>query len=86
MLLAIILLRIYRKHIKLEPHRIFERCYLAAKSFKDSNNRYEIKLLSGRYVYTDSVIVTKDTITFENKKSLVVSVNRDEIFSLKKLK
>jgi hypothetical protein len=55
-------------------------------SFKDSQNRYEIQLLSGRYVYADSVIVTKDMITFENKKGLVVSVNRDEIKSLKRLK
>ena len=55
-------------------------------SFKDSENRYEIQLLSGRYVYADSVIVTKDMITFENKKGLVVSVSRDEIKSLKRLK
>lgn len=54
-------------------------------SFKDSKNRYEIQLLSGRYVYADSVIVTKDMITFENKKGLAVSVNRDEVKSLKKM-
>ncbi len=57
----------------------------SSHSFKDSQNRYEIQLLSGRYVYADSVIVTKDMVTFENKKGLVVSVNRSEIKSLKRL-
>lgn len=55
-------------------------------SFKDSENRYEIQLLSGRYIYADSVIVTKSMITFENKKGLVVSVKRDDVKSLKRMK
>lgn len=63
-----------------------EKTQSSVDSSKDSEHRYEILLVSGRYVYADSVIVTKDTVTFENKKGLTVSVNRDEITSLKQVK
>jgi hypothetical protein len=55
------------------------------KSFKDNKHRYEIELSSGRYVYADSVIVSDDKITFENKRGLVVSVNRNEVKTMKRL-
>ncbi|MCP3888289.1 MAG: hypothetical protein GY702_05375 [Desulfobulbaceae bacterium] len=55
------------------------------KSFKDNKHRYEIELSSGRFVYADSVIVTDDKITFENIKGLVVSVDRSDVKTLKKL-
>jgi hypothetical protein len=53
--------------------------------FKDDKHRYEIELLTGRHVYADSVIVTDDKVTFENKRGLVISVSKNEIKALRKL-
>ena len=46
---------------------------------------YEIEFVSGGRVYSENVAATKDTITFENEKGLVVSVRRSEVKSLKRL-
>jgi hypothetical protein len=46
---------------------------------------YEIEFVSGGRVYSQNVAATKDTITFENDKGLVVSVHRSEVKSLKRL-
>jgi hypothetical protein len=46
---------------------------------------YEIEFVSGGRVYSENVAATKDTITFENEKGLVVSVHRSEVKSLKRL-
>lgn len=52
----------------------------------DSNRYlYEIEFLSGGRLYSENVVATADTITFENEKGLVVSVSRSEVKNLKRL-
>lgn len=56
-----------------------------SKSFEDDKHRYEIEFLSGRRVYADSVIVTDDMVTFENKGGLIFSVSKDEVKKMNRL-
>lgn len=46
---------------------------------------YEIELFSGGLISTDNVIITNKEITYNNK-GLVVSLNREEVKSMKKIK
>ncbi len=45
---------------------------------------FEIELFSGGWVYTDNVEVTDEKITYISPKGIVVSVNRDEVKTIKK--
>jgi hypothetical protein len=45
---------------------------------------YEIDLFSGGRISTDNVIITKKEITFKSDKGLIVSLNREEVKSMKK--
>jgi hypothetical protein len=56
-----------------------------SKSFKDYEHRYEIEFLSGRRFYADSIIVTDDMVTFENKRGLIFSVSKNEVKTMKRL-
>ena len=47
---------------------------------------YEIELFSGGRISTDNVIITQKEITFKSDKGLIVSLNREEVKSMKKIK
>jgi restriction system protein len=47
---------------------------------------YEIELFNGGRVHTDNVEITDKEITFKNNKGLVVSLNKDEVKTIKKTK
>ena len=46
--------------------------------------RYEIEFVSGGRVYSENVRMSGDTLTFENNKGLVVSVNKNDIKTMKR--
>lgn len=47
---------------------------------------FEIELLSGGLITTDNATLEDDTVTFTDKKGFVVSINKDEIRTMKKVK
>lgn len=47
---------------------------------------YEVELYNGGWVYTDNAKIKGDKITYTNGNGLVVSINRDEIKSIKRTK
>ncbi len=50
------------------------------------NYLYEIELFNGGWVYTDNAEVTDEKITYTSATGIVVSVNRDEVKTMKKIK
>ena len=47
---------------------------------------YEIELFSGGRISTDNVTITNKEITYKSDKGLIVSLNRDEVKTMKKIK
>jgi restriction system protein len=47
---------------------------------------YEIELFSGGRISTDNVIITNKEVTYRRDKGLIVSLNREEIKTMKKIK
>lgn len=47
---------------------------------------YEVELFSGGRISTDNLTVTKKEVTFKSEKGLVVTLNREEIKTIKKIK
>lgn len=58
----------------------------ASKKVVEQKYLYEIELFSGGLISTDNVIITNKTITYKSNKGLVVSLNREEIKTMKKIK
>lgn len=50
------------------------------------NYLYEIELVTGGWVYTDNAEVTDEKITYTSANGIVVSVNRDEVKTMKRVK
>jgi hypothetical protein len=48
--------------------------------------RYEIELYTGGWIYTDNAAVSDEMVTYTGARGLVVSLNRDEVKSLKKVR
>jgi restriction system protein len=48
--------------------------------------RYEIELHTGGWIYTDNAVVSDEMVTYTGARGLVVSLNRDEVKSLKKVR
>jgi restriction system protein len=47
---------------------------------------YEIELLTGGRIHVDNAEITDKEITFKNNKGLVVTLNKDEVKTIKKIK
>jgi restriction system protein len=47
---------------------------------------YDIELYSGGLITTDNLTVTNNELTFESSKGLVVTLNREDVKSMKKIK
>ncbi len=45
---------------------------------------YEIELFSGGWIYTDNLTITDEEITYISGKGLIVSLNRDEVKTMRK--
>lgn len=45
---------------------------------------YEIELSSGGWIYTDNLTITDDEVTYISDKGLIVSLNRDDVKTMKK--
>ncbi len=58
----------------------------ADESRQQPSYRYEIELHSGSWIYTDDIIVEDERITYTSKGGLEVSINRDEIRTLKRVR
>ena len=48
--------------------------------------RYEIELHSGGWIYTDNIVMEDDRVTYTSKRGLEVSINRNEIRTLKRVR
>jgi len=46
---------------------------------------YEIELVSGGNIFTDNITTSGDKITYRDKRGLVVSLNRNEVKTMKKI-
>jgi restriction system protein len=55
------------------------------KKEKEKKFYYELELVSGGSIFTDNVTITKDKITYRNTRGLVVSLNKKEVKTLKKI-
>jgi len=58
----------------------------ASQKVVEQKYLYEIELFSGGLISTDNVIITQKTITYKSSKGLVVSLNREEVKTMKKIK
>jgi hypothetical protein len=47
---------------------------------------YEIELFSGGRISTDNVTITSKEVTYRSDKGLIVSLNREEVKTMKKIK
>jgi restriction system protein len=47
---------------------------------------YDIELFSGGFITTDNLTLTNNEVTFKNSKGLVVTLNREDVKSMKKIK
>ena len=53
------------------------------KSYSRQGYQLEIELFSGGRIYTDNADIKKDAISYTNKKGLIVSINRDQVKTMK---
>jgi len=60
--------------------------YIASSNQSESAYQYKIDLFSGGTIYTDNADIGKDTITYKSASGLVISINRNEIKSMKWVK
>jgi restriction system protein len=56
------------------------------KEGEEQKYYYEIELLAGGRVHADNAEITDKEITFKNNKGLVVTLNKDEVKTIKKIK
>jgi hypothetical protein len=54
------------------------------KEGEEKNYLYEIELVSGGRVYADNVKITDNKINYRTNKGLAISLNKDEVKSIKK--
>ncbi|SHO53875.1 hypothetical protein [Desulfopila aestuarii] len=57
-----------------------------SKSAKPQKSIYEIKLLTDRVILSEHVMVTSDKVTYEDPGGQIVSINKYEVKTLKRLK
>jgi len=53
------------------------------KSYSRQGYQLEIELFSGGRIYTDSADIKKDLVSYTNKKGLIVSIDRDQVKTMK---
>ncbi len=58
----------------------------AGQKGEEQKYLYEIELFSGGRISTDNVIITNKEVTFRSDKGLIVSLNREEVKTMKKTK
>lgn len=57
----------------------------AGQKVKEQKYLYEIELFSGGRISTDNIVFTNKEITYRSDKGLVVSLNREEVKTMKKI-
>jgi hypothetical protein len=55
-----------------------------SKESEETKYFYEIEFVSGGRVYADNVKITDNKINYRTKKGLAISLNKDEVKSIKK--
>ncbi len=58
----------------------------AGRKGEEQKYLYEIELFSGGRISTDNVIITNKEVTYRSDKGLIVSLNREEVKTMKKTK
>ena len=58
----------------------------AGRKGEEQKYRYEIELFSGGWIYADNATITDKEVTYKSNKGLIVSLNRDEVKNMKKVK
>ena len=56
-----------------------------ASTQKQIETSYEIHLFSGGKIYTDNAKITDTKVIYKNKRGVVVSIDIDEIETMKKI-